>query len=97
MSNIIFSEVELAHIVYYCDAAAYKTLSDPSVSKTTASMSEEGREAVAACISKKLRELLEQAAEQVNAAECPSDAAYEEAKQRHVKQRERVEKKLGIR
>lgn len=53
-------EMKVEHILYKCDEAAYKVLSNSRVSKTTARMSEEGREAVAKAIAKKLKELLEQ-------------------------------------
>ena len=41
-----------------CEEAAYKVLSDTTVSSTTSGMSEEGRELVAELIAKKLVELL---------------------------------------
>lgn len=44
----------LDYIANKCDEVAYKVLSDKNNSKLTASMSEEGREAVAKLISEKL-------------------------------------------
>lgn len=48
----------ISSIMYECDKAAYRVLSDATVSKTTSKMSEEGREAVAKEIAKSLHQLL---------------------------------------
>jgi ribosomal protein S27AE len=50
---------QVRRVAYECEAVAYRILSDPSVSRTTAGMSEEGREAVAEAIANRLRVELE--------------------------------------
>jgi hypothetical protein len=59
-SRPMLTTEQIGLVVYECEVAAYRTLSDSSVSKTTANMSEEGREVVARAIAEKLKIMLGQ-------------------------------------